>query len=283
LFNPATTSSQNIIIRTNSDDVKTLTLTIDVAQVNCNSLTFGSEDEDCDEGRLNVVFSGNTVNVATDFTLYHAEEDDENRNIHIGSGTLVVGGNLTLKGKRKDTKNTISVSSGTIKVGRQWTMGSGSCFEGGAGLVEFTGSVDQTLPNIPYANLSCSGTGKKNFPALSTKDRPTFDDNPIWRIRDLKIYEGTSICLSYPSGPTRPISDRDCEYRADRIFLWEDGRLVRQEQGSYRGSGSRSISPDPFASATQKSAFGSCNGVFTSTLAALPVNLSSFTAKPTPM
>ncbi len=281
LFTPATTSSEDIIILTDDND-ENLTLTIDIPQVNCRSLTIGAKKDDDDEGKLTMVLNGNTVNVATDLTFNRAEDHERSLAINIGAGTLLIGGNFTIDDGEEDNDNSITMSTGTLKVGGQWTMGRCTSFTAGSGLVEFTGSAPQNLPNVKYANLSCSGTGTKIFPALSTKATPTLTDNPIWNIRDFKIYDGATVCLSYPSGSTKPTADRDCAYRADRIFLWESGGLVLQHQGSYQGRGSRSISPDPYASAIQKNALGDCNGVITSRLAALPVTLSSFTAKQIP-
>ncbi|MFM2231826.1 MAG: hypothetical protein RJB31_527 [Bacteroidota bacterium] len=276
LFNPATTSSQDIVILTKDDEPNTLT--IDIAQVNCRSLTIGVRNEDDDEGGLNIVLNGNTINVTQDFTFYHADEEDRKLTINIGAGTLLVGGNLSITDCKEDNnKNSISISSGTLKVGGQWTMGKGTSFTAGTGLVEFTGSAPQTLPNVRYANLSCSGTGTKIFPALSTKASPTVTDNPIWAIQDLKIYAGATVSLGY-NDDIPAVGNR--AYRAAKLYLWETDRLVGQNTGSCKGSGTRN--PDPFPSAVQKAALGSSVGVIEITQAALPVTLSSFTAKQTP-
>jgi hypothetical protein len=281
LFPTPTTSTQDVIINVNRDDDNPAVLTIDIPQVNCKSLIIGGDDDDDDDNRgvLDFRLDGNTINVTNDLTFNQACRHDQDRTINIGAGTLLIGGNFYNPGRSDDrrTNNTIQISSGTLKVGGQWTMGKGTSFTAGSGLVEFTGSAPQTLPNVRYANLSCSGTGTKIFPALSTKASPTLTDNPIWAIQDLKIYAGATVSLGY-NNDIPAVGNR--AYRAAKLYLWETDRLVGQNTGYCKGSGTRN--PDPFPSAVQKAALGSSTGVINITLAALPVTLISFTAKQTP-
>ena len=280
LFPTPTTSTQDVIIQINRDDDNPAVLTIDIPQVNCKSLTIGGNDngDDDNRGELEFRLDGNTINVTNDLTFNHAYRHDQDRTLNIGAGTLLIGGNFSNPGRNdKETDNSIQITTGTLKVGGQWTMGTGTSFTAGSGLVEFTGSAPQTLPNVRYANLSCSGTGTKIFPALSTRASPTVTDNPIWGIQDLKIYAGSTISLGYNRDiPT--VENR--AYRAAKLYLWETDRLVGQNAGYCKGTGTRN--PDPFSSAVQKAALGPSTGVINVSLAALPVKLSSFTAKPTP-
>jgi hypothetical protein len=279
LFPTPTTSTQDVIIHINREDKNPAVLTIDIPQVNCKSLIIGGRDNGDNDNRGVIDFrlDGNTINVTNDLTFNHAYRDDQDRTLNIGAGTLLIGGNFYNPGiNDKESDNSIQISSGTLKVGGQWTMGRGTFFTPGSGLVEFTGSAPQTLPKVRYANLSCSGTGTKIFPPLSTETNPDLDDNPIWSIQDLKIYAGATISLGY----NRDIPTvRNRAYRAAKLYLWETDRLVGQNTGIYTGTGTRN--PDPFPSAVPKAACGSSVGVIEITLDALPVTLSSFTAKPT--
>lgn len=272
LFSKATTSSEDVFILTNEDQANTLT--IDIEQVYCKSLTIGVKKEERDEGKLTILFNGKTINVATDLIFYPADEDENKRTLNIGTGSLLIGRNF-FSAYGEYHNNSVIMSSGTLKVGGQWTIGHGISFTAGAGLVEFNGSAPQNLPNLSYANLSLSGAGIKIFPELS-KDYPT-SFNKIWTIQDLKIYAGTTLSLSYNKYIH---TDANRVYKVAKLYLWEIDRLVGQDAGYYEGTGTRD--PDPFVTAVQKDALGTSAGLILSTRAALPFTLSSFTARPIP-
>lgn len=274
LFPTATNASEDIIILT--ADRNDNALVINLPQVTCRSLTIGESNAgNGNKGSLTITFNGNRLDVVNNLTFYHAGEDSRNRTINIGSGTLVVGNDFSNSNNIKNTTNTISITTGTLQVGGAWTMGARATFEGGTGLVEFNGA-NQTLPNVSYANLSLSGSGTKTFPSLANVSNPSVSNNPIWTIQELKIYSNVTVSIGYPG--TLP-TEANRTYRVAKLYLWESNKLVGQNSGYYKGIGLRS--PDPYTTAITKAALGSSTGLFNAAQAALPVNLTSFTAKPT--
>ena len=296
---PVPTSSDDVFIQNNGAVNSSRTITVN-QNANAKSIGF-SENENNNNLNLN---SGITLTVAGNVTFPRAGGDNtDNLNIiNVGSGTLNVTGNFAYTSTGTSARAQLKIGSGTMKVDGNFTtddnaksspyleIGSGLLRIGGVflpqgdiSLVAGTGTVEyfgasQAIANHSYANLSLSGSGTKTFPALANVPTPTTTNNPIWTIQELKIFSGVTVSLSYPG--TAPTSTANRAYKVAELFLWESGSLVGQNLGSYKGTGTRTS--DPFTSAVTKTALGTSTGVFTSAQAALPVTLSSFTAKPTP-
>jgi hypothetical protein len=220
---------------------------------------------------LNV--ASGTFNVSGDFN-YTATGTTPRAKVIIGSGTMKVNGSFTTNDNTNSSPY-IEIGSGLLRIGGAFLPLGDISLVAGSGTVEYFGS-NQTIQNHSYANLSLSGSGTKTFPNLSATTSPTSTQNPIWTIQKLKIYNAVTLSLGYTATPT---SSANRTYKVNMLYLWENGSLVGQNPGIYKGSGTRAS--DPFSSAIQKSALGSSNGVINAAAAALPVTLTSFTAKPT--
>lgn len=109
-------------------------------------------------------FIVNGTVVAASLSMADPGTDNRLDELSIGTGSIVLTGDLTMPGNATRNKITFT-GSGTLSVGGAMTGGG---LTAGTGTVIFWGSGAQTIPAYTYYNLSCTGSNTKTAAAALT-------------------------------------------------------------------------------------------------------------------
>jgi hypothetical protein len=112
------------------------------------------------QSRLLAVDAG-TLNCGS-LSLGLVANDNRRVQLRISTGTVTVGGNLTLNSPGIRNEITIN-STGTLNIAGSFTGGGAAGISFAAGsTVNFNGNGAQTIPDYSYQNLTCSGNNVKS-------------------------------------------------------------------------------------------------------------------------
>jgi hypothetical protein len=115
-------------------------------------------------GTRYIAVDAGTLNCAS-LSLGTTDNDNKIAQLRISTGTVTVGGNLTLNSP--GVRNNITINStGTLNIAGSFTGGgaAGISFATGS-TVNFNGTGAQTIPAYNYQNLTCSGNNVKSAAA----------------------------------------------------------------------------------------------------------------------